>query len=383
MELDKVKWNQNDVQECNIIEKRTGHCKNSENDFLFIKAKYYLPNRRYIEAETTLFGNPKRIKDIYDLKIPIPLVPCSVELGETFCYKCSHGVVITEEGIPLKCSKIKVFETYYKDEDTKKYELTRSLSDIRNAAEYKRKKLTNKGIIDICDFEKLKIYNNYRTYSISSTTEYPIINYKLDLNSKLFLDKNIQLLQTLSKCNSIKVNAWISLYPMISKIFDMSNVSYKKVEPTVFLPDNPFCDIHFGVNVDMKDMRILVSVLKEVGVLREIFINDSKNAVEDEIFIGSFYRYAYNRDVDDYNNGDIYGLQPDEFLEIPENIDKTNILLFYKEYSQERERDIREFNEPEPENYIWTEEDAWDAMTDGMYGYYNGDYDDWMDKLGY
>lgn len=54
----------------------------------------------------------------------------------------------------------------------------------------------------------------------------------------------------------------------------------------------------------------------------------------------------------------------------------------YEEYDdREEEQDYQEYDYGDQ----WTEEDSWDAMTDGQYGEYSGgvDWDRMMDCLGY
>jgi hypothetical protein len=58
---------------------------------------------------------------------------------------------------------------------------------------------------------------------------------------------------------------------------------------------------------------------------------------------------------------------------------------FYDDFYEEYDEDY-ECGGYEDEGYEWTEEDSWDALTDGMYGDMPSnpmDYDAMMDALGF
>jgi len=57
----------------------------------------------------------------------------------------------------------------------------------------------------------------------------------------------------------------------------------------------------------------------------------------------------------------------------------------YEEY-EEYENDYYDDSDYECDGYEWTEEDSWDALTDGMYGEMPSspwDYDAMMDAMGF
>ena len=95
------------------------------------------------------------------------------------------------------------------------------------------------------------------------------------------------------------------------------------------------------------------------------------------------YEYGFYEDFEDY----------DESVSVDEIWDDVELDELELYQAEKKEKDSEEYEEYDEEyassgygGYEWTEEDAWDALTDGMYGDMPRNpiaYDAMMDAMGF
>lgn len=365
-----------EIQKCPIEKYEIKHVKkNPGRSGLFITVSYKTEQIQVIH-----WDNIKYIKEIqYSLeqkhKQKLPVLPYDVKLDHPYYYSSPNcGIIITENGFPMCLVNLTIYKIVPEgnDKEDLKVIINDHKTDVYREAQYEiEEKLKNKCLVD--PKEKIILHEkSQNSYYIESTSSPFKIVRELNFD---FGIKYIKLLRTLSKESSITVNMWLFSSDTITRIFDLNHITYVPIEPQVYFSNNKYYDIHFSNNISIiKDLRILISVLKEDGYLREIFINDNDDG--NEIFIGSYYRYANNKQ-------NIFGLTPDEFLKIPEDISQDSLLPSYLNFSHKSKEDIEIYNDNDYDYMEYTEQDAWDALTDGMYGDYQGNYDEWKEGLGY
>lgn len=292
--------------------------------------------------------------DIY-----VDLEECIVETNP-YCLKNESGILIDEEGSPfltnmpiyLLKGRNQAFDSCVIIKSNIFYEQSRriELGEIVSCEEfvflqikYKSEEfcLRDRDLSLFDDFDDSFTYNwwFHNDYNIIESTQFnaykPIV---FNINSRL--RKNIEdFSNTDWREIDVKVNSWLPLAKAIGAVLCGAKVSIKYFKPITeyYRMGNDYL-IHVGPCINRMSFNRILTLLKNIPGSFRIFLK-KEDLNDRKIVIGSYYPSAKGRKVERYPIYDDYGLTISEFLKIPLDIQRSDLIATYNNYSEQREID--------------------------------------------